>query len=75
MVTQYAILLASAMNSIARYILSVVDLRRARSRGGENAPPMENKSMYVFYIELITGWSSALSVLLALTLTCLWKTS
>lgn len=54
--SEYAILLASAMNSIARYILSVVDLRRARSRGGENAPPMENKSMYVFYIELITDF-------------------
>ena len=52
---QYAILLASALNAMLRYILSIVDLRRARARGGENAPPWENKSMYIFYIELLTG--------------------
>ncbi len=38
-----------------RYMLSILDLRRARARGGENAPPWENKSMYIFYIELLTG--------------------
>lgn len=38
-----------------KYILSVLELRRAASRGGENAPPWENKSMWVFYIELWTG--------------------
>ena len=41
-----------------RYTLSILDLRRARARGGENAPPWENKSMYIFYIELLTGASS-----------------
>lgn len=40
-----------------RYALSILDLRRARTRGGENAPPWENKSMYIFYIELLTGMS------------------
>ena len=38
-----------------RYTLSLFDLRRARTRVGENAPPWENKSMYIFYIELLTG--------------------
>ena len=41
-----------------RYTLSILDLRRARARGGENAPPWENKSMYIFYIELLTGTQS-----------------
>jgi E3 ubiquitin-protein ligase synoviolin len=46
---------ASVLNTIAKYCLSVVELRRARRLGGENAPPWENKSMYTFYIELTTG--------------------
>ncbi|RDX40453.1 hypothetical protein OH76DRAFT_1412959 [Lentinus brumalis] len=54
--SEYAILLASALNAILRYILSLLDLRRARTRGGENAPPWENKSMYIFYIELLTDF-------------------
>ncbi|EPQ57556.1 hypothetical protein GLOTRDRAFT_92556 [Gloeophyllum trabeum ATCC 11539] len=54
--SEYAILMASALNSMAKYVLSVVDLRRARSRGGAAAPPWENKSMYVFYIELATDF-------------------
>jgi len=43
------------MNTIAKYLLSAYDLRRAGRRGGENAPPWENKSMWIFYIELTTG--------------------
>ncbi|KAI0779227.1 hypothetical protein C8Q74DRAFT_1446840 [Fomes fomentarius] len=54
--SEYAILLATALNAILRYILSLLDLRRARTRGGENAPPWENKSMYIFYIELLTDF-------------------
>ncbi|KAI1784254.1 hypothetical protein LXA43DRAFT_227670 [Ganoderma leucocontextum] len=54
--SEYAILLASALNAMLRYILSILDLRRARARGGENAPPWENKSMYIFYIELLTDF-------------------
>lgn len=52
---QYAILMASSLNAMARYSLNNLDYRRAHSRGRENAPPWENKSMYVFYIELVTG--------------------
>lgn len=54
-VAQYAILMASAMNTTAKYCVCVIDLRRARQRGGENAPPWQNKSMWIFYIELVTG--------------------
>lgn len=43
------------MNTILKYLLSTYDLRRAGRRGGENAPPWENKSMWIFYIELATG--------------------
>ncbi|THG98663.1 hypothetical protein EW026_g3571 [Hermanssonia centrifuga] len=52
---EYAILMASALNSMARYTLSNLDMRRARTRGGANAPAWENKSMYIFYIELVTA--------------------
>jgi E3 ubiquitin-protein ligase synoviolin len=52
---QYAILLASALNSIAKYSINIIEFRHARTHGGETAPPWENKSMYLFYIELFTG--------------------
>jgi E3 ubiquitin-protein ligase synoviolin len=42
------------------YRVSAYELRRAGQRGGENAPPWENKSMWVFYIELATGLFAAL---------------
>ncbi|KAL6308184.1 hypothetical protein BKA93DRAFT_765822 [Sparassis latifolia] len=54
--SEYAILMASVWNATARYTLSVLDFRRARTRGGENAPPWEHKSMYVFYVELATDF-------------------
>lgn len=53
--SEYAILLASLLNSALKYSIMLYDLRRARSRGGEDAPVWENKSMYMFYIELVTG--------------------
>ncbi|KAF7790315.1 hypothetical protein EIP86_001269 [Pleurotus ostreatoroseus] len=54
--SEYAILMASALNSVARYCLSNLEIRRARARGGANAPAWENKSMYIFYIELVTDF-------------------
>ncbi|EIW82888.1 hypothetical protein CONPUDRAFT_101339 [Coniophora puteana RWD-64-598 SS2] len=54
--SEYAILMASAMNTTAKYLVCVNDLRRARQRGGENAPPWQNKSMWLFYIELATDF-------------------
>lgn len=47
--------MASILNTISKYLLSTYELRRAGQRGGENAPPWENKSMWIFYIELATG--------------------
>ncbi|KAG5646278.1 hypothetical protein DXG03_003874 [Asterophora parasitica] len=54
--SEYGILMASVLNTISRYLLSTYELRRAGRRGGENAPPWENKSMWVFYIELATDF-------------------
>ncbi|KAJ2913456.1 hypothetical protein MD484_g6939, partial [Candolleomyces efflorescens] len=54
--SEYGILIASVLNTICKYALSAYELRRAGQRGGENAPPWENKSMWVFYIELATDF-------------------
>ncbi|KAF4567725.1 E3 ubiquitin-protein ligase hrd1 [Pleurotus pulmonarius] len=54
--SEYAILMASVSNTIAKYVLSTYELYRAGRRGGENAPPWDNKSMFVFYIELATDF-------------------
>lgn len=32
-----------------------MEIRRASQRGGDNAPPWEDKSMWIFYVELATG--------------------
>ena len=65
---QYAILLACALNSIAKYCINIIEFRRARLHGGEAAPPWENKSMYLFYIELVTGTSRLFFPALAMSL-------
>ncbi|KAG2128617.1 uncharacterized protein EDB93DRAFT_1184267 [Suillus bovinus] len=62
--SEYAILMASAMNTTAKYCVCVIDLRRARQRGGENAPQWQNKSMWVFYIELVTDFLKLTTYLL-----------
>lgn len=51
--------MASVLNSIAKYGISIIELRRASRLGGENAPPWEDKSMWVFYVELATGMYTA----------------
>ena len=56
---QYAILIASTFNAATRYGLNVYEYHRASRRGGENAAPWESKSMWVFYIELVTGTNFA----------------
>ncbi|KAH7915227.1 hypothetical protein BJ138DRAFT_177201 [Hygrophoropsis aurantiaca] len=62
--SEYAILMASAMNISSKYFVCVIDLRRAQQRGGENAPPWQNKSMWVFYIELATDFLKLATYLL-----------
>ncbi|KAF7298276.1 RING-type domain-containing protein [Mycena chlorophos] len=54
--SEYGILLATVANTVAKYLLSTYEFRRAGLRGGENAPPWEHKSMWVFYIELATDF-------------------
>lgn len=53
--SEYMILLASVWGTMARYSVSCIDLRRARGR--EDAPPWQEKSMYMFYIDLAVGES------------------
>ncbi|KAF8684013.1 E3 ubiquitin-protein ligase synoviolin [Rhizoctonia solani] len=69
-VSEYAILLASLFNSWLKYLISVYDIYRASRRGGDDAPPWEHKSMYIFYVELLTDFLK-LSTYLAFFLTVL----
>ncbi len=41
--------------SMLKYMLSVLEIRRAAKYGGAIAPPWEDKPIYGFYIELSTG--------------------
>ncbi|KZP34269.1 hypothetical protein FIBSPDRAFT_923812 [Athelia psychrophila] len=66
--SEYAILMASAINTGAKYILTVIELRRAAQRGGESAPQWENKSMWVFYIELTTDFLKLTTYMVFFTL-------
>ncbi|KAF5385988.1 hypothetical protein D9615_002410 [Tricholomella constricta] len=66
--SEYGILMASVLNTISKYLLSAYELRRAGRRGGENAPPWENKSMWVFYIELATDFLKLSTYLIFFTI-------
>jgi len=61
--SEYAILLATLMNSILKYGIILYDIRRARNQGGENAPVWENKSMWIFYVELATDFVKLITYL------------
>jgi E3 ubiquitin-protein ligase synoviolin len=52
-VSEFMVLLASIMGTVARYGVNCLDIRRARGR--EDAPAWEAKSMYMFYIDLAVG--------------------
>ncbi|KAG9076907.1 E3 ubiquitin-protein ligase hrd1 [Ceratobasidium sp. 370] len=68
--SEYTILLASLLNCWLKYVISVYDIYRASRRGGDEAPPWEHKSMYIFYVELLTDFLK-LSTYLAFFLTVL----
>ena len=51
--SEFMILLASIAGTTARYFVGWMDLRRARGR--EDAPSWEEKSMYLFYVDLAVG--------------------
>ncbi|KAG8795579.1 E3 ubiquitin-protein ligase hrd1, partial [Serendipita sp. 399] len=54
--TEYAILLVGLTQCIMKYVLTMIDIRRAASIGGATAPPWEQKPIYGFYIELSTAF-------------------
>lgn len=53
--SEFMILLASISGTSARYFVGLLDLRRARGRA--DAPSWEEKSMYLFYVDLAVGLS------------------
>lgn len=55
--SEFAILLVAIAGTWARYTVGIIDLRRAGGRA--DAPTWEEKSMYLFYIDLAAGESSA----------------
>ncbi|ORX36259.1 hypothetical protein BD324DRAFT_580854 [Kockovaella imperatae] len=59
--SEFMILLASINGTFARYIIGVLDLRRARGR--EDAPTWEAKSMYIFYVDLAVDFAKLLTYL------------
>ncbi|KIJ39851.1 hypothetical protein M422DRAFT_32454 [Sphaerobolus stellatus SS14] len=61
--SEYAILIASLLNSMAKYLIIFYDIRRAGRNGGENAPIWEDKSMYIFYVELATDFLKLITYL------------
>jgi E3 ubiquitin-protein ligase synoviolin len=65
--SEYAVLLASIGNTVAKYLLTAYELRRAGRRGGELAPPWEAKSMWIFYLELVTDFLKLSTYLLFFT--------
>ncbi|KAL1410284.1 E3 ubiquitin-protein ligase hrd1 [Vanrija albida] len=56
--SEFAILFVSILGTWARYGIAVADLRRAQGR--EDAPAWEQKSMYLFYIDLAVDFSKLL---------------
>ncbi|KAJ7755701.1 hypothetical protein DFH07DRAFT_743121 [Mycena maculata] len=66
--SEYGILVATVANTVSKYLLCAYELRRAGQRGGENAPPWENKSMWVFYIELATDFFKLTTYLVFFTI-------
>ncbi|KAJ7675108.1 hypothetical protein B0H17DRAFT_1207966 [Mycena rosella] len=66
--SEYGILMATVANTVSKYLLCAYELRRAGQRGGENAPPWENKSMWVFYIELATDFMKLTTYLVFFTI-------
>lgn len=52
---QYSILTNMAFTILAKYVINLIDIRRAMRMGGDDAPPWEEKSMWVFYVDLVAG--------------------
>ncbi|WWC68885.1 uncharacterized protein I206_102821 [Kwoniella pini CBS 10737] len=59
--SEFTILNASILGTAARYSVGLVDLRRARGRA--DAPPWEQKSMWLFYVDLVVDFMKLLTYL------------
>lgn len=59
--SEFMILLASISGTSARYLVGLIDLRRARGRA--DAPSWEEKSMYLFYVDLAVDFVKLLTYL------------
>ncbi|RSH94287.1 E3 ubiquitin-protein ligase hrd1 [Saitozyma podzolica] len=59
--SEFMILLASIGGTTARYVVGLVDLRRARGR--VDAPSWEEKSMWLFYVDLAVDFVKLLTYL------------
>ncbi|KAK6907066.1 hypothetical protein I204_00133 [Kwoniella mangroviensis CBS 8886] len=59
--SEFTILNASILGTAARYAVGLVDLRRARGRA--DAPPWEEKSMWLFYVDLTVDFMKLLTYL------------
>ncbi|WVW79873.1 hypothetical protein I302_101843 [Kwoniella bestiolae CBS 10118] len=59
--SEFTILNASILGTAARYTVGLVDLRRARGRA--DAPPWEEKSMWLFYVDLTVDFMKLLTYL------------
>ena len=51
--SEFVILLAAIGGTMARYAVGLIDLRRAEGRA--DAPSWEDKSVWLFYIDLAVG--------------------
>ncbi|WWC87630.1 uncharacterized protein L201_002520 [Kwoniella dendrophila CBS 6074] len=59
--SEFTILNASVIGTAARYTVGLIDLRRARGRS--DAPPWEEKSMWLFYVDLTVDFMKLLTYL------------
>lgn len=70
-VSEFMVLLATAIGTAAKYVVNCLDIRRARGR--EDAPAWEAKSMYMFYIDLAVGKSLSFVLPLMISLEEEWN--
>ncbi|WVQ94559.1 hypothetical protein IAU59_001639 [Kwoniella sp. CBS 9459] len=59
--SEFTILQASILGTAARYVVGLIDLRRARGRA--DAPSWEEKSMWLFYVDLVVDFFKLLTYL------------
>ncbi|RHZ88591.1 hypothetical protein Glove_22g103 [Diversispora epigaea] len=57
---EYSILGATIVSTVFKYILNIIDMRREE--------PWENKSIYVFYLELVTDFFKLITYLIFFTI-------